>query len=283
MSVRQVLGRMRAGVVQALDRRELPLGERGPIVSFTFDDFPRSALAVGGAILKSHGVRGTFYAAAGLMGQVDALGRQYREEDLYELLRDGHELGSHTFGHVSCRRLPLERFEADVIKGKEAVERVAGHGKPHHFAYPYGHATLRAKGRVGALVSSCRGVIPGVNESPVDLNLLRANALYSGSRALAAVDHLLRENEERKGWLIFYTHDVAEAPSAFGCRPGEFERVVKLAVSSRAAVLPVGEAAGCPASAAHLTAGPSGGVPEFGLPGDPEALEAAPSVEIGPS
>jgi hypothetical protein len=37
---------------------------------------------------------------------------------------------------------------------------------------------------------------------------------------------LLTENEERQGWLIFYTHDVRTHPSPFGCTPGLLEMVV---------------------------------------------------------
>jgi hypothetical protein len=30
---------------------------------------------------------------------------------------------------------------------------------------------------------------------------------------------VLRETHERNGWLIFYTHDVADEPSWIGCSP----------------------------------------------------------------
>jgi hypothetical protein len=76
----------------------------------------------------------------------------------------------------------------------------------------------------------------------VDLNLLRANSLYSSSFDLDSIDRLIKENGRRRGWLIFYTHDISEQPSAFGCRPGEFESVVKLAVKTRARIMPVGQA-----------------------------------------
>ncbi|MDR3573981.1 MAG: polysaccharide deacetylase, partial [Anaerolineaceae bacterium] len=37
---------------------------------------------------------------------------------------------------------------------------------------------------------------------------------------------LILENERRKGWLIFYSHDVASRPSQFGCTPELLEAVV---------------------------------------------------------
>jgi hypothetical protein len=75
----------------------------------------------------------------------------------------------------------------------------------------------------------------------VDLNLLRANSLYSCCFDLDVIDRLFEANERRKGWLIFYTHDISENPSSFGCKPGEFESVVKLAVTKQVSILSVGE------------------------------------------
>ena len=244
MFLRHLLGNARRGIISAVGRREFRLPDVGPLVSFSFDDFPLSALQVGGAILKSYGICGTYYAAMGLMGQANDMGPQFGAEDLATLLKDGHELGSHTFGHLSCRALPLDDFEAEVIKGKEAVERITGAGQLHHFSYPYGHVTLRAKGRIGARLASCRGIFPGINTSPVDLNLLRANSLYSWSFDLDAVSRLLTQNDQHSGWLIFYTHDLSDRPSAFGCAPSQFEGVVRLVARAGATVLPVGKVAG---------------------------------------
>ena len=48
-----------------------------PLISFTFDDFPRSALTVGGEILERHGARGTYYASLGVMGKYEAAGLMF--------------------------------------------------------------------------------------------------------------------------------------------------------------------------------------------------------------
>ena len=226
----------------AVHRREVSLSDSTPIVSFTFDDFPRSAVQVGGAILKSYGVRGTYYAAMGLMDHVNALGQHFSAADIETVLRDGHELGSHTFSHVSCRALTLGQFEQEADRGKGTVERVSGPGLAHHFSYPYGHVTHRAKPRIGSMMSSCRGIIPGVNASPLDLNLLRANSLYSKGFDPGTIDRLIRLNVEKAGWLIFYTHDISNSPSAYGCTAAEFESVVRLATKGGGLVLPVREA-----------------------------------------
>lgn len=242
MSIRGSLGAIRRLAISSLGRREFQLRNAAPTISFTFDDFPRSALHVGGAILKSYGACGTYYAAMGLMDKVNHLGEHFSATDLKTLLADGHELGSHTFSHVSCRASAVRDFETEAKKGRDAVEQVTGRRDFHQFSYPYGHATLRAKPRIGRIVSSCRGIFPGINKSPVDLNLLRANSLYSHSFDLESIGRLIDANEKCCGWLIFYTHDVSERPSSFGCSPAHLDHVIKLALRGKARILPVGNA-----------------------------------------
>lgn len=241
MVFRSFLGRIRWGILESINRRDFSLIGSRPIVSFTFDDFPQSALHLGGSILKNYGACGTYYATMGLMDQVNSLGRHFSTEDLTTLLRDGHELGSHTFSHISCRSASFRDFQANVIKGMNAVEALTGGSLPQQFSYPYGHATFLAKPRIGGIFSSCRGIIPGINQSPVDMNLLRANRLYSCCFDIKSIEHLFEANERCRGWLIFYTHDIAENPSSFGCKPGEFESVVKMAVKRLSLILPVGQ------------------------------------------
>jgi peptidoglycan/xylan/chitin deacetylase (PgdA/CDA1 family) len=239
--IRRPFGRMRRTLLSSLRRKEFWLPDRGPVVSFTFDDFPRSALATAGVILRSYGAFGTYYAAMGLMGGGGALGEYFCSEDVKSLIVEGHELGSHTFNHLSCRTTPLQVFESDAQKGRDAITKITGSSESHQFAYPFGHVTLRAKSRVGAQMSSCRSIFGGVNVSPVDAYLLRANHLYSATFDFGAIEHLLRANDRRRGWLVFYTHDVRDNPSPWGCKPGQFEAVLRLATRMRVRFSTVGE------------------------------------------
>ena len=112
MSMRElcerVAGRYQRTVSGAFFRRSVPMANRTPIVSFSFDDFPRSAIQVAGPILRAHGTRGTYYTALGLMGRTESpVGRLFTLDDLMQVVNDGHELGCHTHAHGKRRRVFL--------------------------------------------------------------------------------------------------------------------------------------------------------------------------------
>lgn len=247
MTLRPMLGWIRRKVLSAAYVRPFRRVAAQPIISMCFDDFPRSAYTVGNPILKRCGARGTYYVSMGLMGKRNELGQQFVLEDLYAVLVDGHELGCHTFSHTSCRAVPLRVFEEDVRRGAQAIGEIAG-SEALSFAYPYGHVTLASKRRIGPCMSSCRSIYGGVNEMTVDVALLRANSLYGGADAFPAIKSLIIEAERTSGWLILYTHDVSDSPSAFGCTPVLLEKSLSFALERGLAILPVNEVIGATVS-----------------------------------
>jgi hypothetical protein len=88
-----------------------------------------------------------------------------------------------------------------------------------------------------------RGVRSGLNHGAVDLAMLHANELCAGTTPPATAIGLIEANAAAKGWLIFFTHDVAAQPSAHGCRPDELAQVVAAAARSGASILTMVEAA----------------------------------------
>jgi peptidoglycan/xylan/chitin deacetylase (PgdA/CDA1 family) len=241
MSFKAQLRPLRRRLLSSLYSRRVPLQSGGPIVSFAFDDFPRTALSIGGQILERHGARGTYYASIGLMNTCNHLGELFRREDLEALLDDGHELASHTFSHVSCRAVSGTTFREEVEKGRKALAEITGQRDSGGFAFPFGEVTLNTKRTIGPCVASCRGIWPGLNGPEVDLNLLRANSLYGGADRCAQVETLILENEQHKSWLIFYSHDVRPDPSAFGCTPELLDHAVSFAAQRGARILTVAE------------------------------------------
>lgn len=215
-----------------------------PLISFTFDDFPISALRGGGEILEKRNVRGTFYASMGLMGRMAPAGRMFGHEELKQVLSRGHELGCHTYDHNDAWSTPHNNLLRSIEKNQKAVERLFPGTKLRSFSYPISYPRPRAKREVGLRFESCRGGGQTGQSGSADLNLLKAFFLEKRRDDPAAVRRMIDWNTKQRGWLIFATHDVSPRPSPYGCTPSFFRDIVEYAVASGAYVLPVCEALG---------------------------------------
>lgn len=69
----------------------------------------------------------------------DATARATRIAALRLWVDAGFELGNHTYSHLSLNRLPLEEFQADVVRGEPVTrELLAAKGKsPRYFRHPF--------------------------------------------------------------------------------------------------------------------------------------------------
>lgn len=230
-------------VNQKLACRRTPARLSRPIVSFTFDDFPRSAYTVGGTILHRFGLRGTYYTAMSLMNTCNEQGEHFRAKDLEDAVRDGHELGCHTFHHFSCAAHSPRECEESVQRNQHQLEQILPGYKLRQFSFPFGHVTPAVKKSFGELFFSCRGNYSGINREQIDLNLLLANRVYE-KIPMTNVEQLILDNTGKRGWLVLYTHDVQLHPSSYGCTPEYFERVVNRALQSGAEILTISQALG---------------------------------------
>jgi peptidoglycan/xylan/chitin deacetylase (PgdA/CDA1 family) len=227
---------------RALNTRPLTLDLPAPIVSFTFDDFPRSALLTGGAILEQFGLRGTYYASFGLMGLDAPTGPIFVRKDLPVLAARGHELGCHTFDHCHSWNTTAQAFERSIIVNRTALEELMPGAAFRTFSYPISPPQPRTKRVVGGRFSCARGGGQTFNVGTTDLNYLRAYFLEKTQDRPDDVQRVIDANRAQCGWLVLATHDVCKAPTPFGCTPGFFEDVVRRAVDSGARILPVAEA-----------------------------------------
>jgi peptidoglycan/xylan/chitin deacetylase (PgdA/CDA1 family) len=238
---------------RVLFRRRLAIRIALPLISFTFDDFPRSAFIEAGSILRRYGAQGTYYASLGLMGKQSHLGLMYEAEDLKELVRLGHELGCHTFGHCHSWNTPPDVYERAILENQQALTKVLPGASFQTFAYPHSAPRLAVKRVAGRYFRCCRGgglkagrylhrhAAGGqtFNWGVTDLNYLCAFFMEKSRDNPEAVKSLIDQNARARGWLIFATHDVCADPSPFGCTPDLFEQVVQWSLESGARILPV--------------------------------------------
>ncbi len=222
-----------------LFRRPFTLDSSTAYISFTFDDFPLTALSVGGSILQKYGQVGTYYASLGLAGKHDASGPMFAISDLAVLREQGHELGCHTFAHCDSSETESRVFLDSVISNQRTLEGLFPGASFRTFSFPKNAPRARTKQRVGNIFDGCRGGGQTFNTGVADLNYLRAYFLEQAKGDFSAVKQIIDQNRDAKGWLIFATHDICERPSPYGCTPDFFEAVVRYAVASHASILPV--------------------------------------------
>ena len=234
--------RLQRELATRLARRPLLLRNSQPLVSFTFDDFPRSALHCGGEILHSHGLAGTFFASFGLMGRTAPTGQIFIEDDLIELIEQQHELGCHTFDHCHSWDTAPSAFKASIIKNRAALAASFPQMRFRTFSYPISVPRPRSKWETGGCFDCCRGGGQDFNAGTADLAQLKAFFIEQSRSDLSAIVSVIENNARHNGWLIFATHDVSDSPTRFGCTPGLFEDIVNRAIDSGAIILPVAEA-----------------------------------------
>lgn len=234
------------GKVQRLSARlfaRAPLRIRldAPLVTFTFDDFPKSAATTGAALLEARGWTGTYFAAGGFCGLDTHHGAMFDHSDLKRLQAAGHEIACHTHSHFDACSTRESKFLDDVDRNAGFLGE-AGLNDVQTFAFPYGEATPGLKRALSGRFAALRGVRPGINRGRADRALLKAVPLDGGLSGLQRAIDAARDAARRPGWLIYYGHDVQDAPTSWGCTPDFLSAVIDAVAAIKAEVLPMASA-----------------------------------------
>jgi peptidoglycan/xylan/chitin deacetylase (PgdA/CDA1 family) len=225
---------------------QLRLANPTPMVSFTFDDVPKSAATSGAGILEAHDARGTFYISGGLVGTtVSPNWAAIDAEDIVELHRRGHEIGCHTFSHLRACDLSAQSMAAEIADNRRYLCSLDPSIKVRNFAYPFGYGSFVRKNQLRTAFQSCRSIMPGVNSGTVDLQFLRALPLIDGRIDRDGIERAFDKAQTTNGWLIFYGHDVADRPSPYGCSPALMNHALEAAAKRKIPVLNMAEALQC--------------------------------------
>jgi peptidoglycan/xylan/chitin deacetylase (PgdA/CDA1 family) len=202
-----------------LDLRGMP-----PLVTFTFDDVPVSACELGAGILESYGARGTFYVAGRGCGTASPDGPACASIDqLRPIWANGHEIGCHTYSHPAVRHMTLGELKSELDRNQAVLAGINNNIVLRNFAYPYGDLSVRTKRYLESRFHSCRSSHAGINTGLADLGALKAWPLQNAALDRDKIVRLVAETVQRRGWLIFYSHDVADQPGRFGVSPGLLE------------------------------------------------------------
>jgi len=223
------------------NRRLLPINLDQPLISFTFDDFPKSAITNGAKTLENEGWRGTYYTSAGLAETENHHGKHFNAQDLRDLEARGHEIAGHTHSHIDLTGLSVSEALAETHANYDALKSMGVQGEIKNFAYPYGEASGRMKKALSEKFTSMRGIQDGAHYGSADLNELKSQAIDTKPNFDKALN-IINGFNARPGWLVLFTHDITENPSEWGCTPDKFLQIVSAVKASGADVLTVSEA-----------------------------------------
>jgi peptidoglycan/xylan/chitin deacetylase (PgdA/CDA1 family) len=218
------------------------LPANNPMVSFTFDDIPDSAASVGAPMLEQYGGRGTFYISGGLVGQWSGHWAGIGADGILGLHRRGHEIACHTFSHKRTIELDAAALTAEIERNRRYLHAIDPSIKIENFAYPYGVGSLFRKTQLNGVFRSSRGIRPGANRGTIDLQFLRASPLIGRYIDRDGIERAFDEASATGGWLIFYSHDVAETPSPYGCTPKLLRQALEAASRRKMPIVSVADA-----------------------------------------
>lgn len=213
-----------------------------PIASITFDDFPKSAWTRGGPILAQYKVRGTYYTTGSFCGRTVDGTVFYDADDLRALADTGHEIGCHSFAHQPTPDLSAQELAQDAARNSEFLKPFLNGRAPDSYAFPYGLASPRTKKFFAQRFTNVRGVHPGLNSGRADLALLDVVSIERRCWDRDRIMRAITRAQHDRAWIIFYTHDISDAPSAYGSTPAMLSELLGRLTEARIEILPMREA-----------------------------------------
>ena len=225
-----------------LYRNDLPLRREAGVVSFCFDDAPKSSCVAGRKALEAVGCRGTWYIAGGLTDKLEQ-GRQcHSASDVQELARTGHHIGCHSFSHRPCVSLSSTEMEANLKRNADFFGSIGLPSSGLDFSFPLGFFDIASKRVAARHFRSSRVSGGGIQVGSTDLNALRSCGLYQHTMSPEKISWLTREVARSRGWLMLYTHDIEDVPSQWGCTSSLLAFAIRAALDAGCKVLSVDQA-----------------------------------------
>ncbi|MES2675340.1 MAG: polysaccharide deacetylase family protein [Pseudomonadota bacterium] len=247
LNLKTVVREAKTHFYQSFANHRVPIKLNRAIISFTFDDVPRSAFTNAVPLLDKYGIKATFYVSAGLsnpdnIAKENALDEYLRPDDLVNLNQNNHHLACHTYSHYRLTDGNASKLYQDTQRNIDSLQVILGDVPIEHFSYPFGQVSFEEKRLLAQQYKTMRSSRPGLNAGATDLYLLRATSLYSSSFDKQAIENIIKKAVDLGGWLILYTHGVETNPDAYGCSPEQFEWVLKQCVASGADIQPIDKA-----------------------------------------
>jgi peptidoglycan/xylan/chitin deacetylase (PgdA/CDA1 family) len=175
------------------------------IVTFTFDDVPKSVARVGLPILQKYRYPATVFVET---RNTDGNYPDYMNwDDVKKVADAGWEVGAHTHTHPHLTKLTDEEILEDLFT---SAQKLAEHGyAPTDFASPYGDLDDRVLAIIKRHYASQRDAWPaGVNELPLKDPYHIASYEVNNDTNWSTLSSLLDDLQTKGGWLVLQVHEV---------------------------------------------------------------------------
>ena len=203
------------GLSGLLGRRYLPVKT---VVSITFDDGYADQVDAQ-AILRLHGMRGTFYIITGKVGQPGYM----TWEQLGTLQAEGSEIGGHTITHPNLIQLQGDALRREICGGRDAL---LAHGLAvTSFAYTYGTFNQTTEQVVaGCGFTSGRSVNGRLETIPPaePYNLRAWDAVQASTTQVELRGYVKQAERAGGGWVDLIFHHVCDGCDPYAITPRDF-------------------------------------------------------------
>ncbi len=187
--------------LRAVENR--PLKE--PMVSITFDDIWKTAYTRGAADLDKHGFKGSFYITR-LYTETPA--DSYASlDDVKDLIKRGHELGSHSHRHTALSTMAAPDLIEDTRKITTLLQQL--NVPSSGVAYPFGDFDDKVETEIQRYHTYARTSLLGLNDATASRYRLRIVAVTTETTT-ADLLRWIQAAQDSKTWLILLFHDLGE-------------------------------------------------------------------------
>ncbi len=168
----------------------------GNVIALTFDDGPDETKTDDIlSVLDEHGIKATFF----MIGE----NAELYPEVAARVIEAGHEIGNHTYSHVTLSGLTPEKIERELCRAAEALNRISEHKL--HFMRPPGG------GYDG-------GVLSAAKKNGLAVALWSIDTLDWRHRSADAITREILENVQGGDIILMHDYVYGEAHTAEALR-----------------------------------------------------------------
>lgn len=169
-------------------------------ITYTFDDGLENQFTTAVPLLDNYDIKATFFPILKDFENWDALA---------QISGNGHEIGSHTFNHISLSAASADEADNEFATSVETIEKYTDGEKCITMAYPYCvtcDTTITMRHFIGARVCD-RRIEPPTPESYYHISSFCIGTESDFKSAQSVID-LFDETRRKSGWCVLLIHEI---------------------------------------------------------------------------